>query len=70
MDISADDYMYAVPIFERVNNSASGGVGESQIECYRMLISGNNLHFNLKNVRQDSTGACKVDITFNVIFIR
>lgn len=70
MDENADDYTYAVPIFERINNSESGGIGESQCYVYRMLITGNNLHANLRNVRQDSSGALKVDVTFNVLFIK
>ena len=70
MDENADDFTSAIPIFERFNNSQSDGVGESQCNIYRMLITGNNLHANVKNVRQDSPGKLKVDVTFNVLFIK
>lgn len=70
MDENADDFTSVIPIFERFNNSQSGGIGESQCNVYRMLITGNNLHANVKNVRQDSSGELKVDVTFNVLFIR
>ena len=70
MNENANDYTYAVPIFERINNSESGGIGESQCYVYRMLITEDNLHANIRNVRQDSSGALKVDVTFNVLFIK
>ena len=70
MEENANDYTYAIPIFERINNSKSNGIGESQCNVYRMLITEDNLHANIKNVRQDSAGALKVDVTFNVLFIK
>ena len=70
MEENANNYTYAIPMFERINNSESGGIGESQCYVYRMLITEDNLHANLRNVRQDSPGALKVDVTFNVLFVK
>ena len=70
MEENANNYTYVIPIFERINNSESGGIGESQCYVYRMLITEDNLHANLRNARKDSSGALKVDVTFNVLFIK